>query len=217
MNILIRQTEPSDYRETELLMREAFWDQYSPGCSEHYLVHIMRSHPHCVHELDLVAIADGKIVGNVLYMKSVIKADDGATHEVITLGPIAVHPDYQCKGIGRAMIDHSRNIARQMGFKAILLCGDPDYYSRQGFIPAETLGIRTADNMYIAALHVCELYENALTGVHGVYHEDEIYFVDDNAVAEFDKGFPHKEKIEDTPMQLRFKQVLSMSRPAEDL
>ncbi len=191
-------------------MREAFWNHYSPGCSEHYLVHIMRSHTTFVKELDFVAIADGKIVGNVVYLKSVIKADNGITYEVLSLGPIAVHPDYQRTGIGKAMIDHSRNIARQMGFKAILLCGEPNYYSRQGFVPAETLGIRTADNMYFAALHVCELYENALVGVQGLYYEDEIYFVDDNAVVEFDKSFPYKEKIEGTPTQQRFNQVITM-------
>ncbi len=169
MEIGIRHTKPSEYRETESLMREAFWNHYSPGCSEHYLVHIMRNHPTFVPELDFVATADGRIVGNVLYLKAVIKADDGTTHEVLSLGPIAVHPDYQRMGIGRKMIAHSRDMARQMGFKAILLCGDPDYYSRQGFVPAEGLGIRTAENLYFAALHVCELYDGALTGVRGRY------------------------------------------------
>ncbi|WP_455623425.1 GNAT family N-acetyltransferase [Parabacteroides sp.] len=217
MNTVIRNTEPSDYKETENLMREAFWNHYSPGCSEHYLVHIMRNHPTFVRELDFVAIVDGKIVGNVVYLKSIIKADDDITHEVLSLGPIAVHPDYQRKGIGRAMIDHTRNLARQMGFKAILLCGEPNYYSRQGFVPAETLGIRTADNMYFAALHVCELYENALAGVHGLYYEDEIYFVDENVVIEFDKGFPYKEKVEGTLTQERFNQVITMMRSADDL
>ncbi len=209
MQVEIKHTEVSEYRETENLMREAFWNHYSPGCSEHYLVHIMRNHPTFVRELDIVAIADGKIVGNVVYLKSVIKADDGTTHEVLSLGPIAVHPGYQRRGIGRVMIEYSREIARQMGFKAILLCGDPDYYSRQGFVPAETLGIRTAENMYFAALHVCELYKGALAGVHGRYYEDEIYFVEDDAVAEYDKEFPYKEKIEGTPSQLHFNQFIT--------
>ncbi len=214
MQIEIRQIQSSEYRETEILMREAFWNHYSPGCSEHYLVHIMRNHPTYVRELDVVAIVDGKIVGNVVFLKSVIKSDDGMTHEVLSLGPIAVHPDYQRKGIGRAMIDHTRNLARQMGFRAILLCGDPDYYSRQGFMPAEALGIRTADNMYFAALHVCELYERALAGVHGLYYEDEIYSIDENAVIEFDKNFPFKEKVVGTPTQHRFNQVITMMRCA---
>ncbi len=120
MQVEIRPTELSEYKKTESLMREAFWNHYSPGCSKHYLVHVMRNHPTFIRELDFVAIVDGKIVGNVVYLKSVIKADDGMTHEVLSLGPIAVYPDYQRKGIGKAMIDHTRDLARQMGFKAIL-------------------------------------------------------------------------------------------------
>ena len=94
------------------------------------------------------------------------------------------------------------------------LCGDPDYYSRQGFVPAERLGIRTADNMYAAALQVCELYENALAGVNGRYIEDAIYELDEAAVAEFDKGFPAKEKITGTPSQKRFEEIVVQRRSA---
>ncbi len=217
MQISIRQTEVSDYKETENLMRESFWNHYSPGCSEHYLLHIMRKNPDFVPELDFVSVVDDKIVANVVYMKSLIETDSGTTQEVLSLGPIAVHPDYQRIGIGKMLIEHSRDIARQMGFRAILLCGDPDYYSSCGFVPAETLGIRTADNMYFAALQVYELYENALMEAQGRYYEHEIYFVDDKDVMEFDNRFPQKEKIEGTAMQLRFNQVIAMIRPAKDL
>lgn len=62
-----------------------------------------------------------------------------------------------------------------MGFRAILLYGDPDYYSRHGFVAAETLGIRTADDMYAAALQVCELQEEALSSMKGRYVEAAVY------------------------------------------
>lgn len=104
-------------------------------------------------------------------MKSVIQADTGKEYEVLSLGPISVLPEYQNMGIGKRLIDHTRNLAKCMGFRAILLCGDPDYYLRRGFVPAETLGIRTADDMYADALHVCELYENALSDARGRYIE----------------------------------------------
>lgn len=117
-----------------------------PDCYEHYLLHIMRHHPNFVPELDIVAECDGKIVGNAVCVKSFIKTDEGERYEVLSLGPISVHPHYQQKGIGGRMIAHTKGIAHKMGFHAILLCGDPDYYLKQGFVPAETLGIRTADN-----------------------------------------------------------------------
>ena len=87
--------------------------------------------------------------------------------------------------------------------------GDPEYYSRHGFVAAENLDIRTADNMYAVALQVCELYENALSGVTGCYFEDEVYEVDGTAAKEFDKGFPPKEKVEGNASQKRFAELVA--------
>lgn len=215
MNIELRTEQVSDYKETEFVTREAFWNHYSPGCNEHYLLHIMRDSPNFVKELDFVALCDGKIVGNVVYLKSCIVADDGNRYEVLSLGPISVLPDFQRKGIARMLIGHTRVLAVRMGFRAILLCGDPDFYSRVGFLPAEDFGIRTADNTYFKALHVCGLYENALNDIRGRYIEDEIYYqIDPAETADFDKNFPYKPVIVGTPSQKRFEEVVAMQRPA---
>lgn len=141
-------------------------------------------------------------------------ADDGNQYEVLSLGPISVLPEYQQQGIGGRMIALTKKLAPEMGFRAILLCGDPDYYLRQGFIPAETLGIRTEDNMYATALHVCELYDNALANVKGRYIEDKIYQIDKSAANEFDKRFPPKEIVVGTPSQKRFNQIVVMQKKA---
>ena len=77
MDIKLRIEQSSDYHETENITREAFWNHYSPGCDEHYLLHIMRNHPKFVPELDIVAEHNNKIVGNVVCLKSFIMADDG--------------------------------------------------------------------------------------------------------------------------------------------
>lgn len=212
MDITYRTEQHSDYSETEHVVREAFWNHYSPGCCEHYLLHIMRDNPAFVPELDIVAECDGKIVGNTVCLKSVIKADNGKKYEVLSLGPISVLPGYQRKGIGGKMIERSKAIARQMGFRAILLCGDPEYYLKQGFIPAETRGIRSADNMYVTALHACELYPDALADAAGCYFEDPVYEIDEAKSAEFDKQFPYKELVSGTPSQLRFEQIVAMRR-----
>ena len=170
----------------------------------------MRNHPKFVPELDIVAEHNNKIVGNVVCLKSFIMADDGNQYEVLSLGPISV----QQQGIGGRMIALTKKLASEMGFRAILLCGDPDYYLRQGFIPAETLGIRTEDNMYATALHVCELYDNALANVKGRYIEDKIYQIDKSAANEFDKRFPPKEIVVGTPSQKRFNQIVVMQKKA---
>lgn len=214
MNIEIRLEQPADYRQTENLTREAFWNHFAPGCDEHYLLHIMRGSPAFVPELDFVAVHEGKIVGNAVCVKAIVQGDGGQDHEVLSMGPISVLPEYQRQGIGGKLIEHSRQQARELGYRAIFLLGDPDYYSRQGFIPAEKLGIRTADDMYLAAHQVCELYENALAGVKGRYVEDKIYEIDAAAAAEFDKDFPAKERISGTASQQRFEQIVAMRRSA---
>ena len=215
MEITLRIEQPADYRETENVTREAFWNHFSPGCDEHYLLHIMRDCPAFLPELSIVAADGDKIVGNIVFMKAMIHGDDGKDWEVLSLGPIAVLPEYQQKGVGAKLIEYAKNKARQMGFRGILLYGDPEYYSCRGFVPAEQLFIRTADNMYAAALQVCELYEGALSGITGRYVEDSVFEVDQNAAAEFDKAFPQKELVSGTPSQKRFLEIVAMRKKAE--
>lgn len=214
LNYTIRQEFPADYSEVENVVREAFWNVYSPGCSDHYLVHLMRDCPAFVPELDLVAELNGKIIGHVVNLRSYIAGDDGRRYEVLSLGPIAVLPEYQRMGIGAALIAKVKEIAGRMGFRAILLCGNPAFYTLQGFIAAEWYKIRNSENMYADALHVCGLYKNALDGIAGLYYEDEIYNVDEKEAREFDKHFPYKEAIEGMPSQLYFLEMVERCRPA---
>ena len=174
MNIELRLETPADYAETEKVVREAFWNVYAPGCTEHYLVHVMRSSENFVRELAFVAVADSKIVGCVMFVKGTIAGDDGVVREVLTLGPIAVLPAYQKKGVGRRLIDHARKEAIRQGYAAIVLCGDPLYYSRVGFEPAENFGIRTADNKYFVALQICPLQEKRPESFAGRYSDDAV-------------------------------------------
>lgn len=211
--IVIRNENINEYRETETVIREAFWNHYSPGCNDHYLVHIMRDCPTFIPELDLVAVDDNKLIGATMSLKSCIKGDDGKIYDVISLGPIGVRPDYQRQGIGGMLLAESKEIAKRMGYRAILLCGDPDYYTRQGFMAAETYGIRNSENMFADALHVCELYSGALAGVSGRYFEDEIYDVDEAVAEKFDKLFPPKETVSGTQTQKKFDRMVQQLRP----
>ena len=199
--------------ETENVVREAFWNYYAPACTEHYIVHVMRGSPAFVPELCLAARDGGKIIGASMCVKGRIDGDDEERREVLTLGPIAVLPEYQNRGIGAALIERTAEIARGMGFRAILLCGDPDYYARRGFVPAESFGIRNAENMYADALHARELYGGALAGAAGIYFEDEIYNIDETLAAEYDKLFPPKEAVSGTETQKKFETMVKKVRP----
>ena len=195
MDIEIRLEQPADYRETEQVIREAFWNCYSPGCTEHYLLFVMRGSPDFIPELDFVAVADGRIIGSVVFMKSFVSGDDGKRYDVLSLGPIGVLPAFQRKGVGRMLIEHARAIARDAGYRAILLCGDPVYYAKVGFTAAEHF-----------------VYEDALKNAAGRYFENEIYNVDETAAAIFDARFPPKEHLAGTPTQRRFAEILAMQK-----
>lgn len=202
-----------DYRTVEELTREAFWNNHVPGCDEHYLLHIMRKADSFICELDIVAEVNGKIVGNIVYTKAKIVEDNGVCHNVISFGPISVLPAFQGKGIGRILIEYTKTMAKELGYTAILIYGDPDYYSRSGFTAAENYKIGTSDNMYAVPLQALELYPGSLSNISGRFLEDEIYDIDEMAAKEFEQGFSPKELLSNISTQIRFRQLVEMRRP----
>lgn len=99
--IKIRNEEEKDYSIVEELTREAFYNQYVPGCVEHYLVHIMRRHKDFIPELDFVLERDGQVIGNIMYTKARLVDEAGAEKEILTFGPVCVAPKYQRMGYGK--------------------------------------------------------------------------------------------------------------------
>ena len=213
--VIFRLEQPEDFCAVEELVRDAFWNLFVPGCCEHYLTHILRESKAFLPELDFVAVLDGNPIGCVMAAKGVIECDSGARREVVTVGPIAVAPAYQRQGVGGQLLGHVKRAARSMGYEALLLCGDPNYYGKQGFLPAERFGIRTDDNHYAAALQAFPLSEGALQGASGRYREDEVYFVEEAAVEAFDRQFPPREQASGTESQKRFQEIVSMRKAAE--
>lgn len=209
----VRPERAIDHREVETVTREAFWNLHWPGCDEHYLLHVLRTCEAFVPELNLVAEVDGKIVGNIVYTKAKIACDDGIEREALSFGPVSVLPEYWGMGIGSELIRHTLELAKAAGHKRVLIYGDPAYYYRFGFVPAEKFGIATADNMYLESLQALELLDGALEGCSGRFFEDAVYDVDPNAAASFDKTFPAKELRDDVPSQKRFRDLVRMRRP----
>ena len=89
----IRLERTEDYREVENLVRESFWNVYRPGCSEHFVIHVLRDDPAFVKELDFVMEQNGKLLGQNMFMCTVIEADDGLVIPVLTMGPICITPE----------------------------------------------------------------------------------------------------------------------------
>ena len=191
----IRLEKPEDYREVENLVREAFWNVYRPGCSEHFVIHVLRDDPAFVKELDFVMEQNGVLIGQNMFMRTVIEADDGRVIPVLTMGPIGITPELKRHGYGKELLDYCLEKATAMGFGAVLFEGNIGFYGHSGFSYARNFGIRYHDLPEGAddSFFLCkELY---LDGITGVYQTPRGYYVDDADVEEFDKAFPPKEKL----------------------
>lgn len=192
----IRLETANDYRETENLTREAFWNLNVPGCHEHYFVHILRQHEDFIPELDFVLEADGRIIGNVMYTKAKLVDENGTEKQILTMGPICVHPDYQRKGYSRILLEHTFEKAVEMGYDTVVNFGNPDNYVARGYKSCKKYNVCFEGDVFPAALLVKELKEGALDGRKWFYYpsNSESLCDDVNAVEEFDALFPKKEK-----------------------
>ncbi|MBO6230973.1 MAG: N-acetyltransferase [Ruminiclostridium sp.] len=194
---IIRQETKDDYRAVEELIRESFWNVYRPGCTEHYVIHVLRDDPAFVRELDFVMERDGKLIGQNMFAKTVINGDDGRDTDVLTMGPICITPELKRKGYGKLLLDYSLGKAAEMGFGAVLFEGNIDFYGKSGFDYSSRFGIRYHDLPADAdaSFFLCkELRPGYLDGITGVYQTPAGYYVDDADVEIFDRDFPPKEK-----------------------
>lgn len=197
-NYNIRPERQEDHEAVENLVRESFWNVYRPGCSEHYVIHVLRNDPAFVKDLDFVMELDGRLVGQNMFMKTIIKSDDGRKIPILTMGPICITPELKRKGYGKKLLDYSLQKAFEKGFGAVLFEGNIAFYGKSGFGYARKFGIRYHDLPEGAddSFFLCkELIPGYLRGVTGVYQTPKGYYVDEGAVEEFDKNFPAKEKL----------------------
>ena len=194
---IIRLERKEEYRETERLVRESFWNVYRPGCLEHYVLNLLRNDPAFVPELDFVMEKDGQLIGQNIFVRANIKADSGRDIPILTMGPICIAPEFKRQGYGKILLDYSLGKAAELGFGAVCFEGNINFYGKSGFTFAREFGIRyhglpeDADSSFFLCK---ELTPEYLNGITGEYATPQGYFVNESEAEEFDKSFPHKEK-----------------------
>ena len=200
----IRLEQPEDYREVENLTREAFWNVYRPGCTEHYVLNQYRTNPDFIPELDFVMEEDGKIIGHVMFSKAELVLDDGSKKPSWTFGPISIHPDYKRKGYGLKLLDYALEKARELDVGFLCMEGNIDFYKHAGFDLASKFKIhyhaepRDAEVPYFLAQELIPgwLKDNGIT--EATYCPPKGYFVAEEnpeAFADYEVTFPKKEKL----------------------
>lgn len=191
----IRKETPEDYKVVEKLTRNAFWNVYRPGATEHYILYAFRKRSEFLPDLSLILEREGDIIGHVMYARAILAADDGRTIPVMTFGPVSIAPSMQGKGYGRMLIEESMRRAETMGGGAVFIEGNPAFYGKLGFLPASSGGFRCDGEEEPSPYFLYRpLRSGFLSGVTGVYHSPSGYLVDEADVAHFDRQFPYKEK-----------------------
>ena len=192
--IKIRNEEETDYEKVEEITRKSFWNLYIPGCIEHYLVHIMRTHKDFLQQLDLVIEVDNQIIGNIMYTKTKLIDESGEEKDILTFGPVCILPEYQRKGYGKKLIEYSFVQAASLDYDVIVIFGNPNNYVNHGFKSCKKYNVCLENGTYPAAMMVKELKSDVLDGRKWVYYQSPVFEIDEQEAERFDEHFESLEK-----------------------
>lgn len=187
-DIQIRIENKDDYRDTETLVRNCFYNLYCPGCTEHFVLKKIREQSDFLRDLNYVMVKDGQIIGQNVFVKAKISCG-GGVFDVLTMGPICIDERFRGQGLGKRLLDYSLSQATIAGFKAVCIEGDLNFYSKCGFVKASEFSLRyhgIEDGQSADFFLAKELVKGALKDVSGVYHTPDVYF----------SGFTLKEEFE---------------------
>lgn len=195
--MIIRLEKENEHREVQNLIRDSFWNVYRPGCSEHYIAHVLRNDPDFVSELNLVLEKEDRIIGQVMFMKNILHTNHGHL-PILTMGPICIHPDYKRQGFGQYLLDHALSKAKELGYGAVFIEGNIDFYKHCGFEHASQYHIQyedMPDSEETPFFLCCILKEGYLDHLSGIYRVPHAYYVQEEDVEKFDESFPYKRKL----------------------
>ena len=192
--INIRNEKERDYKRVEEITRKAFWNLYIPGCMEHYLVHIMRSHDDFLPELDFVIEVDGQVIGNIMYTKARLVDGNGEEKKILTFGPLCILPEYQRMGYGKKLMEYSFKQAVVLGYDVIVIFGNPNNYVSSGFKSCKKHNVCLEDESYPAAMLVKELKSGALDGRKWFYYDSPVMQINEQEAQQFDEALERMEK-----------------------
>lgn len=209
--MIIRHETPQDYLATENICRDAFWNLYFPGAHEHFVLHRMRTHEDFLPELSFILEVEGKIAGGIFFTRSQIipNSADKAPIQTVSFGPVFIAPNFHRQGLGRRLISHAIEKAKEAGHKAILTLGYPYHYSPYGFAGGKKYGISMPDGKFYQGLLALPLQERSLDGITGYVQFSEVFETNPDEADIFDKKFPPKEK-KILPCQAEYERACAM-------
>ena len=165
--MLIRPETPADHDAVRAVHLAAFATPDGSPAIEAALTDRLRDGAWYLPEFSLVAVVRGngrhsdhyRAQGHVICTRAHV----GDT-PVLGLGPVGVLPECQNRGIGSALVDAAVDVARARGERLIGLLGDPNFYSRFGFVDSRTVGIDAPDPAWGVHFQVLPLRDDVPTG-----------------------------------------------------
>jgi putative acetyltransferase len=125
-------------------------------------------------ELSLVAVCRDRIIGHIMFPPVTIESPLVST-PAVALAPLVVHPDYQCLGVGSALVEEGLNACRSFGHRIVIVVGHPGYYPRYGFRSARAHGIVAPFVVADEVFMVLGLVHGALDGIQGTVKYPEAF------------------------------------------
>lgn len=190
----IRNEEPGDYEIVENITRDAFYNLYIPGCVEHYLVHKMREHEDFIRELDFVLEVNNKVIGYIMYTKAILTDEAGNVKNILTFGPLCIEKEYQRRGYGKLLIQHSVEKAVSMGYDVIVIFGMPSNYVSSGFVSCKRYNVCVEGDKFPTAMLIRELKPGVLDGRRWYYKDSPVMAVLPEDANAYDDTLTPKER-----------------------
>ncbi|RAP53317.1 MAG: hypothetical protein BZ138_01290 [Methanosphaera sp. rholeuAM270] len=145
--------------------------------------------------MDYIIEESGKIIAQIAYSTNNLVVDGRKIADVVTLGPLCVHPDYQRMGYAKKLIEYTMEKAKDLGIPFIFVIGDEKFYEPFGFESASEYGIQYNDIQDETPFFMVKVFdEDKINSLHGIYIDNPCFNVDENELEEFDKKFPFKKK-----------------------
>lgn len=163
--ISIRPEQPADVAAITEITREAFRSHPHSEQTEHFIIDALRRASALT--ISLVAVVDEQVVGHIAF--SPVTISDGSPGWY-GLGPVAVKPEFQRCGIGKALIERGLDELRRLAARGCVLVGEPEYYGRFGFRACPELTFEGVPPEYFLALFFGERAERGAVAYHEAFN-----------------------------------------------
>ena len=171
MQRMIRSMEEKYLQPSLELVEDVFtkWDSPEEGKVVRNLVEEIRSKKYYLPELELIMVdKDDQILGYAMFSRFHIEGR--YEDELLILTPVAVRTEYQRQHISKELIEYGFEKAKKLGYKAVLVEGNPRDYNPRGFVTSADHGITAGPDIHlphVSCLMIRELADGALEHIHG--------------------------------------------------